>query len=243
MLLLTFAILTIFANTRCSSGKDTIQTDGKLISFYEVPLVCGADTNIGCGSRIKPLFIETGKQSGINESWTNRKGTVIAIVWDSSITDESEREKIIMPLFEKNNIEATLIRDQGKQQELVASFKKDKWYQGMDVDQLSLEEAEFIASTQVNLAKDSGIITEIEADTLKKVIADYFKVELVKVRTLDELSSEQTRAKWMSDIIALASGIVGQEKVEQMLKIYHEQRECKENSSCDKKEKDCCKKE
>ena len=38
------------------------------ITFYSVPLVCGADSNIGCGSRIKPLFLETEKQNRIKES-------------------------------------------------------------------------------------------------------------------------------------------------------------------------------
>src|SRR5215210_7354130 len=86
-------------------------TTGQAISFYEVPLVCGAAPEMGCGSRIKPFFLETEKESKIQESWSNRKGTVIAIVWADGFSDEKEREELIQPLFTKHDINAELIKD------------------------------------------------------------------------------------------------------------------------------------
>ena len=71
------------------------------IAFYNVPLVCGAAPDIGCGSRIKPLFLDTEKESSVKESWTNRQGTVLAFVWnENSSTDE--RAKALENLFEKH---------------------------------------------------------------------------------------------------------------------------------------------
>ena len=51
------------------------------ITFYDVPLVCGAAPSIGCGSRAKPLLLDLERQPAIKEAWLNRTGTVVAIVW------------------------------------------------------------------------------------------------------------------------------------------------------------------
>ena len=55
--------------------------DNEIITFYDVPLVCGAAPAIGCGSRAKPLLIDLERQSAIKEAWLNRAGTIVAIVW------------------------------------------------------------------------------------------------------------------------------------------------------------------
>src|SRR5436309_8945593 len=51
------------------------------ISLYEVPLVCPAAPQIGCGSRSKPILLALEQQAGVAEAWLNRSGTMIAIVW------------------------------------------------------------------------------------------------------------------------------------------------------------------
>ena len=101
--------------TQCNSQKE------KTITFYKVPLVCSADKEIACGSRIKPFFIETGKQNAIKESWVNREGTVIAIIWKENIPKE-EKEKIILPLFEEFDIEAKYISNEEKQKQFTEDF-------------------------------------------------------------------------------------------------------------------------
>ena len=78
ILLSISVVLTILLFNRCTSNSSAA---AEKISFYEVPMVCGADTTIGCGSRIKPLFIESAKEKDIKESWVNLEGTVIAYVW------------------------------------------------------------------------------------------------------------------------------------------------------------------
>ena len=128
------------------------------VSYYKVPSVCGAAPEIGCGSRIKPLFLETANESKIKESWSNRKGTVIAIVWADDFKDEKLREELIQPLFKKNNIEAELISDEKEIADLGVSFTKDKWHKGTDIDQLSLEEARVIATEMVTFAKGKALI-------------------------------------------------------------------------------------
>jgi hypothetical protein len=59
----------------------TNSTNQETITFYDVPLVCGAAPSIGCGSRAKPLIIDLEQQTQIKEAWLNRTGTIVAIVW------------------------------------------------------------------------------------------------------------------------------------------------------------------
>jgi hypothetical protein len=42
-------------------------TNDETITFYDLPLVCGAAPEIGCGSRAKLLLIDLEQQSGIKE--------------------------------------------------------------------------------------------------------------------------------------------------------------------------------
>ncbi len=199
--------------TGCQSVNEKTKEN---ISFYEVPLVCGAAPDIGCGSRIKPLFVATEKEKAVKESWTNRQGTVIAIVWNNT-TDEQR----IKELFIKNDIKAERISDTSTLKELNASFRdKGKWYKGMDVDQLSIEEAGVIASETTGFALEEGFIDSAEATTIKNDIENYFKTELVQVRTLDNLTSDSTQERWRKDAYNIFVNHVGKEKAEKIAHAY-----------------------
>jgi hypothetical protein len=235
--------LVLFIGLIYSCGNKS--TSNQAITYYKVPLVCGAAPEIGCGSRIKPFFMETEKQDKIKESWSNRQGTVIAIVWADNFSDEKQREDFIQPLFKKHNIEAELINDEKEIADLGTSFKKDKWYKGMDIDQLSLEEAGVIANEMIMFAKNKSLINDQQADSIKTEIETYFKGELVKVRTLDELGSQETRDRWRSEVGELVSKYIGKEKTDELSVAYMKYREEKEKdqeSCCKEDKKDCCKK-
>ena len=218
-------------------------TDEEKISFYEVPLTCGASHEIGCGSRIKPLFIETGKEKVIKESWTNRNGTLIAIVWNENLSKE-EKEKIINPLFKKFEIEANYIADEEKQKIAQEKFaatiapaqKTDKWYKGMDVDQLSLEEAGILADTSTLFALRAGLIDEAEAGKIKRDIEEYMKTELIKVRTYKELTSDATDLKWKQYGYDMYVKYIGIERAEKVRDYYieYQRKLIKEKFCCEK---------
>ena len=225
--------------TSCNSSKE------ETTSFYEVPLTCGADNEIGCGSRLKPLFIETAKEKAIKESWANRKGTVIAIVWSNDISKE-EKEKIILPLFEQFEIDAKYISDEEKQKQISESFtsamapsqKNDKWYKGMDVDQLSIEEAAAMGDSATIFAVNARLINADDAAAIKKEIEDYMKIELVKVRSYKELTSMDTDLKWKQkgyEIYVKYIGIDRAEKVRDYFLAY-KKNQAQTKSCCDKKE-------
>lgn len=218
-----FALLTTLVQCNGPAQKE-------IISFYKVPLTCGAAAGIGCGSRIKPLFIDTEKEKGIKESWTNRQGTVIAIVWA-----ENENEKLIQSLFAKNDIEAELVYDSAAINKVSAGFKQQgKWLKGMDVDQLSIEEAGVIAKDLTQFAEDAKLITQGECEKIRKDIEAYFKKELVAVRTYDNLKSSATQDKWMLDGYAIYENHIGKQRADSVKAFYasHKQ-ENTEESCCD----------
>jgi len=225
----------------CGSEEKKTETVDETITFYEVPLVCGAAPEIACGSRVKPLFIDTEKEEQIKESWSNRPGTVIAIVWNG----ESD-EKLIQSLFKKHGIEAKLIFDDKEIEKQTASLKgKDKWYEGMEVDQLSLEEAGVIAETMTSFAKEDGLINEEEAAAIKMEMEEYFKKELVIVRTCEELKSEETQEKWRTNGYDIYAKHIGKERADSVSMAYQKYQEetCKKESACTEEgKKDCCKK-
>jgi hypothetical protein len=76
-------------------------TDPETISFYDVPLVCGAAPSIGCGSRAKPLLLDLEQQTSIREAWLNRTGTIVAIVWRGP----ARMEEVGRPIFERHEMQ------------------------------------------------------------------------------------------------------------------------------------------
>ncbi len=138
-----------------------------------------------------------------------------------------------------------MIGEDKKIAELNRSLKNDKWYKGMNVDKLSLEEAGVIAKEMVTFGKSKALINEQQGDSIEPKIKNYFKAELVKVRTLAEFGSEQTRNRWRSEVGDLVSKHIGKEKTEELSIAYTKYREAieKTQESCSKEDKkDCCKK-
>jgi hypothetical protein len=234
------ALLSVAVTASLFYGCTNIKASDEKVSYYEVPLVCGAAPSIGCGSRIKPLFMDTEKEKSIKESWTNRQGTVIAIVWN-----ENENEKVIQSLFAKNGIDAKLVYDSTELKMVAADFKVNgKWLKGMEVDQLSIEEAGVIAKSLTQFAEDAKIISHEECMSVRKDLENYFKKELVKIRTEEELGA--VKEQWMKDGYAIYEKHLGKEKADAVSELYFkEERIMKmDDSCCDKKEgdEDCCKK-
>src|SRR5215472_10466459 len=96
--------------------------DKKIITFYDVALVCGAAPAIGCGSRAKPLLIDLEQQSAIEEAWLNRAGTIVAIVWSGPI----DTVEVAKPIFERHEVQYKERRDN-----LPTSLRKEEgWFRG-----------------------------------------------------------------------------------------------------------------
>ncbi|MGH2575245.1 MAG: hypothetical protein ACRDFC_06050 [Ignavibacteria bacterium] len=229
----TAYLLTFAAGKIINKSEDTI-------SFYKVPLVCDAAPEIGCGSRVKPLFIEIEKNSVIKEAWLIRQGTVIAIVWDPAAASSEKYSELAMSLFKKHSIDAVPVTDEIEKRQMYASLKGEGiWYKGMDVDKLSIEEAGVIAGDVVKLAEENSLLNNQEASVVKADIESYFKEELVKVRTLDELGSRETQDTWKKDVYNLFVKHIGKDRSDKVAELYEEK-----GHSCDEQKpgSSCCSK-
>ena len=230
-------IITMAVFTGCRNNKKE-----QSITFYEVPLVCGAAPEIGCGSRIKPLFIETKKETKIKESWSNRQGTIIAIVWNGETSQEAQA-KIIDPLYKKHQIDAKRITNKKMIANYTASMKKDQWYKEMDVDNLSLEEAGVIAEDVSKFALDAGLIDAKEKAAIKADLESYFKKELVIVRSCDELKSDETQGKWRIDGYKIYVKHIGRERADEIAAIFDGYDNMKKERCEQQGKESCCEKD
>ncbi|MBI1805658.1 MAG: hypothetical protein HYR76_01250 [Ignavibacteria bacterium] len=114
------------------------------ISFFDVPLVCNAAPSIGCGSRAKFILLDLMKDSTVKGAWLNRRGTVMAVVWNEG-TSATAHQTVLKSVFSRHELPIEQVSEQDRTT-LLEDFKaKDMWYKGSDVDALSIEEAGVIA--------------------------------------------------------------------------------------------------
>src|SRR6516225_3752411 len=181
--------------------------DNEIITFYDVPLVCGAAPAIGCGSRAKPLLIDLERQSAIKEAWLNRAGTIVAIVWSGP----AHTAEVAKPIFEKHEVQ-----HEERHDDRPTSFRKEgSWYRGAEVDRLSLEEAREIAETSVSAAERGRLVSVEEAARIKSDIEAYFREELVKLRTKQELLQD-VGGKFQQAVLDIYEKHIGMERTAEM---------------------------
>lgn len=119
------------------------------VSFFEVPLECGAAEGLGCGSAARPILKELGGNSGIADARINHAGTVLAVVWkEPGVRSDSAVEA----LFEKHQLAAAVLRGEARDK-AVEGFRSGQWYGAADLDRLSEHEARIIAARIVNRAR------------------------------------------------------------------------------------------
>jgi hypothetical protein len=177
----------------------------EIITFYDVPLVCGAAPAIGCGSRAKPLLMDLEQRTAIKEAWLNRAGTIVAIVWSGP----TRTEEVAKPVFERHEIQ---YRERGDDRKTTGSFRiEGSWLRGAEVDRLSLEEAREIADTSVFSTVKERLISVEEAVQIKSDIEAHFREELVKLRTKQELLQD-TRSKFQQAVLNIYEKHVGVER-------------------------------
>ncbi|MGH8004320.1 MAG: hypothetical protein ACRECJ_06325, partial [Limisphaerales bacterium] len=217
----SLVVLTMGVLAPAASSQERPRENPSLerISFYEVPLVCGAAPDIGCGSRAKPALLEMEKNPAIKEAWLNREGTVYAVVW----AKKPQTGKAAKPIFKKYAIEFEEL-DGKEKTGLLSNFRQEgKWYRGAAVDRLSLEEAETIGNSVVDMLLPKELITQEEAKVIRETVTAYFKEELVKIRTYEELCQD-SETKFQEAIVAVVEKHLGKERTSKIAKLWEEHR-------------------
>src|SRR5262249_50972300 len=129
------------------AAKDTPASDR--LSFFEVPLECGAAEGLGCGSAAKPILSELDKSSEIAEARINYPGTDLVVVWKGP---SNHSDTAVEALFEKHRLAAAVLKGPAREKAL-EEFQSARWYGAADVDRLSEHEARVIAARLVNRAR------------------------------------------------------------------------------------------
>jgi mercuric ion binding protein len=155
--------------------KDTSPASGR-ISFFEVPLKCGAAEGLGCGSAAKPILSELDRSSGIARARINYAGTVLAVEWkEPKLREDGEVEA----LFEKHHLAAAALSG-GDREKAFAEFRSEQWYGAEDVDRLSEHEARVIAGRIVNRARSRLELPPERLAALTEDLAVVFARHLTK---------------------------------------------------------------
>lgn len=231
------SILTIAMIAAGAGSSVAAEVTVDRIDFYRTPLVCPAAPEIGCGSRTKPLLIELEKNGAVESAWLDRAGNHIAIVWKDGSLSRKQRTKAIKEPFAQNAIPIDLVAEAAENAQLLADFNDGgRWYRGAEVDALSKEEAGVIASNVVGQLVDAKLLEPAKAEDMRKELVAYFEVELVKLRTRDELFSEEVQAPWRAGMQAIGEKYVGVGKMPEVQIRSSKVKGCETDGK-----KDCCK--
>lgn len=163
------------------------------VSFFEVPLVCGAAPEIGCGSKSKPVLLGLeNKNDAVSEAWLNRTGTVIAVVWKKTASPEL-RKATAETVFDENNMNVAGISDPEYKNLLDDFSNKKNWYRGKDVDKLSIEEADVIAKRLVTRINSKTSLSKEKSEKLQTELTSVFKSTFLNLNPTADINSNEEK--------------------------------------------------
>jgi len=160
------------------------------VSFYEAPLVCHAAPTIGCGSKAKFLLVDLEQNQGAAEgAWLNKKGTVIAVKWNTNTSEEKQAD-ILRKVSSNHQIELSPTGLTEATNYAKTFPNPNEWYKGKEVDNLSKEEAAIIAKNTIAGYKSKKLIKadfekQFETD-IEKIYTDLF----LSISSYQDLTTE-----------------------------------------------------
>jgi copper chaperone CopZ len=135
------------------------------VTFFDVPLECGAVDGLGCGSASKPVLKALERDSRVKEAKINHSGTTLAVVW-SDPEQAISGTRAVESAFRQRDLDATLLRGAAREKAL-KDYGSGNWYGVTDVDRLSEREAHVIATRVINRAHldlDPGKLAALNQD-------------------------------------------------------------------------------
>jgi hypothetical protein len=172
-----------------TEAKD-LAVSSKQITFYEVPLVCPAAPEIGCGSRSKPILLQLEQERTVSEAWLNRPGTTIAIVWKPEATRE-EQKATFESVSKNEKLKARELKGAARKKALKDFAGRSGWHRGGDVDRLSEEEAGIIAARLVKRIQSKVSVSEEKAQAIQAEFTEIFKRQFTGAPTDDKKTTEE----------------------------------------------------
>ena len=184
------------------------QSTDKLMSFYQANLVCGAASDIGCGTRAKPILHAFMNSESVKEAWLNHSGTIVAVIWNDN--NANNQEEIANVAF--GEIGLTYEQLQGDAYaEHYQDFTSGTWYLGNDVDQLSMIEAKRIASSMTDWMNEEEGISSDEKIKLQDAFEQYIKQSFLAIEDADVINQTSYWRQWEKDLTAIGKEISGED--------------------------------
>ena len=186
-----------------AGGSNTLPA--RQIIFYEVPLVCPAAPQIGCGSASKPVLLELEGTEGVLEAWLNRAGSIIAVVCEPA---SNRLKRRVGGVLKRHDLPPKEINAPVKR-ELMREFQAgSNWYRGAEVDRLSEEEAGIMAVKWVGKIRQQMSVSEEKA----KAIQDGFTVVLRAM-----LLGQSSRTEAHDQMVAVCKKHLTEQEVARLL--------------------------
>ncbi len=136
------------------------------VSFFEVPLECGAAKDLGCGLQSKPILEALGRDPQVKEARINRPGTVLAVAWKEP-QETRAGVAVVEAAFKERDLETALLKGPARDKAL-KDYESKRWYGAAEVDRLSEQEAQVIAARLVSRANSRLHVTQDRAAALEK---------------------------------------------------------------------------
>lgn len=149
------------------------------IRFFNVPLGCEAARGLGCGVKAKPVLDALAGQGGASQAWLNRKGTIVALLWQDA-TDPLARSERIRSILAKYGLAAHELTGAAREAAIREFFAAQGWYRGNAVDRLSEEEAAIIAIRVVRRVTARVRLSDEKAERLSAALTEACRRELVE---------------------------------------------------------------
>ena len=212
-----------------TEDKPTAYSGMENISFYKVPLVCHAAPTIGCGSRAKPVLLDLQKAPSINESWLNRSGSTIAVVWEEG-TDPTLKYTVVTGIFEKHRVGAKELTADNYTATLTSFDQKENWLKGSEVDELSKEEASIIADQIINAVREKTALSPENEEKIHQYVTDTFYEFFLNFENLADLGDPEIYKTRLKDIWNYGESLLGKGKMPSLEELW---------SSCSNAAKSC----
>lgn len=210
-------------------NMSTINNGDENISFYIVPLVCNAAPTIGCGSRAKPVLLDLQKDPGIKEARLNRSGNTIGVVWEAG-TNSTLKHTVVTGIFEKHQIGAKELPADNYAAMLATFDQKENWLKDSEVDELSREEASFIADQIIKAVREKTALSPENEEKIHQKVTDTFYEFFLNFENLANLGNPKVYKTRLKDIWNYGESLLGKGKMPSLEELW---------SSCSNAAKSC----
>jgi mercuric ion transport protein len=155
------------------------------IGFYQVPLGCPLVAGLGCGSAAKPIMKKLESNPAVAKVSLDHSGTILALEWKTN-PSKAKRERILADAFQNDAVVNELLG--GTREEALTNFNSGaKWYGTNELDELSTQEADAVATQLLDRVSAEVSLTQENRETLRGRFAELFKRSFIN----RELSPDQ----------------------------------------------------